>query len=112
MSEFFDRATPQSDRRGKRGFPAMGHPPQPLPIVPTKLAHYDNRGHMQGTIKKVVHDRGFGFIQAQDGKEIFFHRSSLQQLDFDTLKEGESVEFEVERGDKGPRAINVRTSRA
>jgi len=67
---------------------------------------------MQGTIKKVVHDRGFGFIHAQDGKEIFFHRSSLQQLDFDTLKEGESVEFEVERGDKGPRAINVRTSRA
>ena len=63
-------------------------------------------------IKKVVHDRGFGFIQAQDGKEIFFHRSSLQQLDFDTLKEGESVEFEVERGDKGPRAINLRTSRA
>ena len=56
---------------------------------------------MQGTIKKVVHDRGFGFIQAQDGKEIFFHRSSLQQLDFDTLKEGESVEFEVERGIRG-----------
>ena len=112
MSEFFDRATQQSDSRGKRGFPAMGHPPQPLPIVAHEATHYDNRGHMQGTIKKVVHDRGFGFIQAQDGKEIFFHRSSLQQLDFDTLKEGESVEFEVERGDKGPRAINLRTSRA
>ena len=67
---------------------------------------------MLGTIKKVVHDRGFGFIQAQDGKEIFFHRSGLQQLEFDTLKEGESVEFEVERGEKGPRAIKVRRSRA
>ena len=42
---------------------------------------------MQGTIKKVVRDRGFGFIHANDGREIFFHRSSLQQLDFDSLKE-------------------------
>jgi cold shock CspA family protein len=42
---------------------------------------------MQGTIKKVVRDRGFGFIHADDGREIFFHRSSLQQPDFDTLKE-------------------------
>ena len=56
---------------------------------------------MQGTIKKVVHDRGFGFIHAQDGREIFFHRTGLQQLDFETLKEGQEIEFEVERGDKG-----------
>ena len=67
---------------------------------------------MKGTVKKVVRERGFGFIHAQDGQEIFFHRSILRQLDFDTLKEGDSVEFEVERGDKGPRAINVRPSRA
>ena len=66
---------------------------------------------MQGTIKKIVRDRGFGFIQADDGREIFFHRSSLQQLDFDTLKEGEKVEFDVERTGKGPRAINVRAGR-
>jgi len=67
---------------------------------------------MKGTVKKVVRERGFGFIHAQDGQEIFFHRSILRQLDFDTLKEGDSVEFEVERGDKGPRAINVRPSGA
>ena len=67
---------------------------------------------MQGTIKKLVRERGFGFINAQDGREIFFHRSGLQQLDFETVKEGQEVEFEVERGDKGPRAINVRPSRA
>ena len=66
---------------------------------------------MQGTIKKIVRDRGFGFIQADDGREIFFHRNSLQQLDFDTLKEGEKVEFDVERTGKGPRAINVRAGR-
>ena len=66
---------------------------------------------MQGTIKKIVRDRGFGFIQADDGREIFFHRSSLQQLDFDNLKEGEKVEFDVERTGKGPRPINVRAGR-
>ena len=67
---------------------------------------------MQGTIKKVVRDRGFGFIHADDGREIFFHCSSLQQIDFDALKEGEKVEFDVERAEKGPRAINVRASAA
>ena len=66
---------------------------------------------MQGTIKKFVRDRGFGFIQAYDGREIFFHHTSLQQLDFDTLMEGEKVEFDVERGEKGPRAVRVRAGR-
>ncbi len=63
---------------------------------------------MQGTIKRVIRDRGFGFIRAADGQEIFFHRSSLQQLNFEGLNEGENVEFEVERGDKGLRAVSVR----
>jgi CspA family cold shock protein len=65
---------------------------------------------MQGTIKRVIRDRGFGFIRAADGQEVFFHRSSLQQLNFDGLREGESVEFEIERGEKGPRATSVRPS--
>ncbi len=63
---------------------------------------------MQGTIKRVIRDRGFGFIRSADGQEIFFHRSSLQQLNFDGLHEGEAVEFELERGEKGPRALWVR----
>jgi cold shock CspA family protein len=63
---------------------------------------------MQGTIKRVVRDRGFGFIRSSDGQEVFFHRSSLQQMDFDGLKEGDAVEFEMERGEKGSRATNVR----
>ena len=63
---------------------------------------------MQGTIKRIIRDRGFGFIRSTDGQEIFFHRSSLQQMNFDGLKEGEVVEFDIERGDKGPRASNVR----
>ncbi len=67
---------------------------------------------MRGRIKKLVRDRGFGFINADDGREIFFHRSSLQELDFDELREEQSVEFEVERTDKGPRATKIRASRA
>jgi len=67
---------------------------------------------MQGTIKRVVRDRGFGFIRTADGQEVFFHRSSLKSLDFEGLKEGQNVEFEMERGDKGPRAVNVRVGPA
>lgn len=66
-----------------------------------------------GTIKKVVSDRGFGFISAEDGKEYFFHRSGLQpSLEFDRLSGGEKVEFDVEAGPKGPRAIRVRAAEA
>jgi CspA family cold shock protein len=62
-----------------------------------------------GTIKKVVADRGFGFITAEDAKEYFFHRSALDSsLDFDRLAGGERVTFDVEAGPKGPRAVQVR----
>jgi CspA family cold shock protein len=63
-----------------------------------------------GTIKRLVRDRGFGFILAQDGVELFFHRSALQGEGFDGLTEGQAVEFDVEKGGKGPRAANVRLS--
>ena len=61
-----------------------------------------------GTIKKVVADRGFGFITAADAKEYFFHRNSLDStLDFDRLVGGERVTFEIEDSPKGPRASKV-----
>ena len=61
-----------------------------------------------GTIKKVVAERGFGFITAADAKEYFFHRNSLDSsLDFDRLVGGEKVEFEIEQSPKGPRANRV-----
>jgi cold shock protein len=64
-----------------------------------------------GTIKKVVADRGFGFITADDGKDYFFHRSGVEaSLDFDRLAGGEPVEFEIEQSPKGPRAARVRTA--
>jgi cold shock protein len=64
-----------------------------------------------GTIKKLVQDRGFGFISAEDGKDYFFHRSGLDSaINFDSLTGGERVEFEIENSQKGPRAHRVRLS--
>ena len=60
----------------------------------------------QGTIKKLT-DKGFGFIEGERG-ELFFHSSSLQDVNFDSLSEGQQVEYEEGRGPKGPRAENVR----
>jgi CspA family cold shock protein len=61
-----------------------------------------------GTIKKLVSDRGFGFIASEDGKEYFFHRDGVEN--FDSLRGGESVTFDVESSPKGPRANRVRVS--
>ena len=62
----------------------------------------------KGTIKKLVSDRGFGFITAEDGKDYFFHRGGLTGgADFDRLVGGEKVEFQVEQSPKGPRAVRV-----
>ena len=64
-----------------------------------------------GTIKKIVADRGFGFITAEDAKDYFFHRDGLDRsLDFDRLTGGEKVQFEIEQGPKGPRARNVQAA--
>ena len=63
-----------------------------------------------GKIKKLIRQRGFGFISDTDGREVFFHQSGLQGAQFDNLNEGQSVEFEVENSPKGPRAINIKVS--
>lgn len=65
----------------------------------------------QGTVKRVIHDRGFGFIAADDGKEYFFHRDGTDAtVDFDRLEGGEAVEFDIEQNPKGPRAVRVRSA--
>lgn len=64
-----------------------------------------------GTIKRVISERGFGFIAGPDGTEYFFHRNGLApSVDFDRLVGGELVSFEVEAGPKGPRAVQVQTA--
>ena len=64
----------------------------------------------KGTIKKLIRNRGFGFISAEDGREIFFHRAEVVGVDFDSLHEGDLVTFGVEKGEKGLKATNVSVS--
>ncbi len=64
---------------------------------------------MNGTIKTLRTDKGFGFIKDASGKEIFFHHSAIFGEGIDDLREGDQVEFELgETGPKGPRAQSVR----
>jgi CspA family cold shock protein len=63
-----------------------------------------------GTIKRIVSDKGFGFVQAGDGAEYFFHQSACADTRFDDLREGQPVTFDKGQGPKGPRAENVRVA--
>ncbi|TAM41363.1 cold shock domain-containing protein [bacterium] len=60
-----------------------------------------------GKIKKLVRDRGFGFISDTDGREVFFHQNALVDVKFDALNEDQAVSYDVEKSDKGLRAVNV-----
>ena len=64
----------------------------------------------QGTIVRIVRDRGFGFIKMASGEEIFFHASGMVGFPFDSLQEGQTVSFEVSQDTRGrgQRAVNVR----
>jgi CspA family cold shock protein len=63
---------------------------------------------MTGTIKRLMSEKGFGFVAAADGNEYFFHQSACVDGQFDRLREGETVTFSTGQGPKGPRAENVR----
>lgn len=61
----------------------------------------------QGTIKKIVSERGFGFISGDDG-EVFFHMSTVTGVTFESLHEGQRVEYSASSGPKGPKADMVK----
>ena len=61
-----------------------------------------------GTIARLLIDKGFGFIRDESGVEHFFHRSAVRSAVFELLREGQRVEFSVEDSPKGPRAADVR----
>jgi CspA family cold shock protein len=63
----------------------------------------------KGTIRRLVADRGFGFIRTAEGTDLFFHRSELQRVDYNSLREGQEVEFEAGKGRDGRlQAVKVR----
>ena len=61
----------------------------------------------EGKVKWFNESKGFGFITSDDNVDIFVHHSSIEGNGFKTLAEGESVTFDIEQGDKGPKAVNV-----
>ena len=62
---------------------------------------------VEGTIKWFNEKKGFGFIQQDNGPDVFVHYSSIASEGFKTLAEGQRVKFDIEDGEKGPKAINV-----
>jgi CspA family cold shock protein len=63
----------------------------------------------KGTIKKLIKDKGYGFIQTEEGKDLFFHQSQLQGLEYSSLNEGQQVEYEAGTGRGGrPEAAKVK----
>lgn len=62
----------------------------------------------KGTIRRLISDRGYGFIKTEEGQDIFFHRNDLQGIAYESLTEGQEVEFDVTRTAKGLNAANVR----
>ncbi len=61
----------------------------------------------KGTVKWFDETKGYGFITSEEGGDIFVHYSSIEGGGFKSLVEGDAVSFEVEQGDKGPKAVNV-----
>ncbi|ASV66548.1 cold-shock protein [Cytobacillus sp. FSL W7-1323] len=61
----------------------------------------------EGKVKWFNAEKGFGFIETQEGQDVFVHYSAIQTEGFKTLDEGQSVTFEVEEGQRGPQASNV-----
>ncbi|MCP3025935.1 cold-shock protein [Halobacillus sp. A5] len=60
-----------------------------------------------GTVKWFNAEKGFGFIEVEGGDDVFVHFSAIQEEGFKSLEEGQTVEFEITEGDRGPQAANV-----
>jgi cold shock protein len=84
---------------------ALGYP---VRVSPGKTSIGAHMAAMNGKVKRLVAEKGFGFVLGQDGQEYFFHQSACVGTKFDSLREGQAVTFETSQGPKGPRAENVK----
>jgi CspA family cold shock protein len=66
-----------------------------------------NRGRLEGSIKRIFRNAGYGFIHYQPGRDVYFHRAALHGLNFDALEPGDPVEFVIEQGERGLQAPQV-----
>ena len=78
----------------------------PTPIKSDRLERWSQMA--KGTIRRLITGRGYGFITTEEGKDLFFHSTGLQGVTYDSLTEGQKVEFELEQTEKGPNARNMR----
>ena len=75
-----------------------------------EMVNFNNCGgvYLVGKIAKLIRNRGFGFISIEDQEDIFFHRSDVKVTDFKDLKKGNAVEFNMKKGPKGLRAVDIK----
>src|ERR1051325_3954022 len=83
-------------------------PPGVSPGSTVRRDDGSRRRTVTGKIRTLRVDKGFGFIKDDTGKEYFFHQSAVYGEGLENLREGDSVEFDIGEGPKGPRAENVR----
>jgi CspA family cold shock protein len=106
------RRDPPLDLRDTFTQRRSGYGRSAIRVVDRNLNRFEGRGDEEvtvtGTIRTLRLDKGFGFIKDDAGKEYFFHRSAVYGEGLENLREGDSVEFDVGQGPKGPRAENVR----
>jgi len=80
----------------------MGHPDRVMWITDEEVAVM-----AEGTVKWFNGQKGYGFIEQEDGPDVFVHYSGINGVGFKTLNEGDRVTFDIEQGQKGPAAVNV-----
>jgi CspA family cold shock protein len=78
-----------------------------LSLEPRKFIRKEDVAIANGTVKWFSDKKGFGFIEQEDGPDVFVHHSNIKAEGFKSLKEGDRVTFDIEHGKKGPAAVNV-----
>ena len=77
--------------------------------IQLKKTGKEDKAMPEGKVKWFNEKKGFGFIETDEGQDVFVHFSSIQDTGFRTLNEGQRVSFDIEKGPKGPSAVKVKT---